>query len=340
MTVAISPLPPGLASGPEWLTQALDPGSDLVRLVRMDVAAYRNASFLDDRILQQPTETLLCRWGEVAAVAGSIPHRDARWIFHIGHVGSTLVSRLLGELAGVLAIREPRILRDLGQIDATALDSAADRVTRLLSRRFTRDERVLVKATSFVSEFAPRLCPSGGRALFLFATPRAYVRGILAGENSRKELAHLAPVRLARMAHRVAPMPDAERSDAHRAAAAWACEMTSLEQAAAAMPDRSLAWADFDRMLADMPAALTEVARALDLPADSAKLAAIARGPLMGRYSKALEYDYSPALRRDLLDEAGRAHRAAIEDAVAMLHKAATTSPLLARALARADPEA
>ena len=38
---------------------------------------------------------------------------DARWIFHIGHVGSTLVSRLLGELAGVLAIREPRLLRDL-----------------------------------------------------------------------------------------------------------------------------------------------------------------------------------------------------------------------------------
>ena len=34
---------------------------------------------------------------------------DARWIFHIGHVGSTLVSRLLGELDEVLAIREPRL---------------------------------------------------------------------------------------------------------------------------------------------------------------------------------------------------------------------------------------
>lgn len=340
MTVSISPCPSGLASGPEWLAQALDPGSDLIRLVRMNVAAYRAASFLDDRILQQPIEALLCRWGEVAAVAGSIPHRDARWIFHIGHVGSTLVSRLLGELAGVLAIREPRILRDLGQVDAAALNTAADHVTRLLSRRFTPDERVLVKATSFVSEFAPRLCPPGGRALFLHASPRAYIRGILAGENSRKELAILGPVRLARMAHRVAPMPEAERSDAHRAAAAWACEMTSLEQAAMAMPDRAIAWADFDTMLADMPAALADAVRALDLPSEPQALAEILRGPLMGRYSKALEYDYSPALRRDLLDEAGRNHRAAIEDAVAMLHKAATTSPLLARALARADLEA
>ena len=38
---------------------------------------------------------------------------DARWIFHIGHVGSTLISRLLGELEGVLSVREPRSLRDL-----------------------------------------------------------------------------------------------------------------------------------------------------------------------------------------------------------------------------------
>ena len=339
MSLTLSSPPVGLHDRPEWLAQALDPHTGLVRLVRMDRASYRAASFLDDRLLQQPVDALLCQWGEVATIAASIARRDSRWIFHIGHVGSTLVSRLLGELEGVLSIREPRILRDLGQVDAAALDAAADHVTRLLSRRFTSDERILVKATSFVSEFAARLCPPGGRGLFLHASPRAYIRGILAGENSRKELAALALTRLARMAHRVAPMPEAERSDAHRAAAAWACEMTSLEEAAEAMPDRAIAWADFDAMLADLPNALVDAARALDLPADPRVLADIAHGPLMARYSKALEYDYSPALRRDLLDEAGRAHRGAIEDAMAMLHKASTISPLLARALTRADPD-
>ena len=225
MTNMISPVPPGVAAGPEWLAQALDPGSDLVRLIRMDAAAYRAASFLDDRIVQQPVESLLCRWGDVAAVAVAIPHHDARWIFHIGHVGSTLVSRLLGELEGVLAIREPRILRDLAEVSPDDLPAVTDAVTRLLSRGFAPGERVVVKATSFVSEFAPALCPTGSRALFLFATPRAYIRGILAGENSRKELGVLGPIRQARMAQRVARMPDAERSDAHRAAAAWACEI-------------------------------------------------------------------------------------------------------------------
>ena len=39
----------------------------------------------------------------------------------------------------------------------------------------------------------------------------------------------------------------------------------------------------------------------------------------MRRYSKALEYDYTPALRRDLIAEADRRHRADIDGALAML---------------------
>ena len=339
MRVGLVTTPPDFATSPEWLVQALDRGSGLVRLVRMDMAAYRLASFLDDRMFQRSVETMVCPWIDVVRAAASMIRRDARWIFHIGHVGSTLVSRLLGELQQVLAIREPRILRDLTQLGGAESQSAASTVTRLLSRSFTPDQCVVVKATSFVSEFAPLLCPPNGHALFLHASPRNYIRSILAGENSRKELAALAPTRAVRMAHRVAALAEAGRDDAHRAAAAWACEMTSLEQAASDMPDRSISWIDFDSMLGDMPLGLAVAANSLGLMVEHDKLGKIATGPLMGRYSKALEHDYSPALRRELLDEAGQAHGPAIEDAMAMLHKAATTSTLLARALARANTD-
>jgi hypothetical protein len=57
----------------------------------------------------------------------------------------------------------------------------------------------------------------------------------------------------------------------------------------------------------------------------------------MRRYSKALEYDYSPGLRRELLAEARRDYGHHIDSAIAMLEKAAASSPLLARALSRAD---
>ena len=333
------PPPPGFADDAAWLTQALDPSSRLVRLVRMDTAAYRAASFLDDRMFQQPVESMICAWNDLAdTLAGSLRH-DARWIFHIGHVGSTLVARLLGELGGVLAVREPRLLRDIATLPVAeqAAHGAAARL--FLSRTFASTDIALVKTTSFVSEIAPLLCPPGERALFLFATPANYIRSILAGENSRKELAVLAVPRAKRMAGRAKLDLPPGASDAHLAAAAWACEMTSLEASAEAMGDRSILWADFDVMLRETAWALAGTADHFGFAADQTTLVTIANGPLMRRYSKALEYDYSPELRRDLLAEAGRDHAAAIEAALAMLHSAAEQSPLLARALARATTE-
>ena len=92
-----------------WLLQALDPTGELVRLVEMNREAYRLASFLDDRMFQAPRNSQIGRWFEIVEAIPADARRDARWIFHIGHVGSTLVARLLGELEGVLSIREPRI---------------------------------------------------------------------------------------------------------------------------------------------------------------------------------------------------------------------------------------
>ena len=124
--------------------------------------------------------------------------------------------------------------------------------------------------------------------------------------------------------------------DAALAALGWACEMMALEAAAEAMADRPILWADFDAMLADMPGALGRVAHFFGFATDEAQLRAIAAGPLMGRYSKAMEYEYSADLRRELIGEATAANRAAIDDGLAMLAGAADKSPLLDRALRRA----
>ena len=106
-------LPERWTADARWLAQAIDPRARLIRLVRMDEAAYRGASFLDDRMFAAPLETRLCSLDDALEEANSTGRNDARWIFHIGHVGSTLVARLLGELDGLLSIREPRSLRDL-----------------------------------------------------------------------------------------------------------------------------------------------------------------------------------------------------------------------------------
>lgn len=328
-----------IAADARWLPQALDVGSGLVRLVAMDAAAYRAASFLDDRMLEAPHTAHVVPWAVVAAAMPAEARRDARWIFHIGHVGSTLVARLLGELDGVLAVREPRILRDVAALPLEQRSAFTAPFQALLSRTFAPGEAALVKATSFVSEIAPELVPPGGRALLLYATPRNYIASILAGENSRQEMALLAVTRRQRLAARGVNVTAEAPSEAHLAAIAWACEMTALEAAADAIGAEAVLFADFDAMLGAMPEALGRIADFLALPATPEQLEQICAGQLMRRYSKALEYAYTPALRRDLLAEADAEHRAAIDGALAMLADLADKSPLLQRALARAAGE-
>lgn len=331
------PAPSEIVRDARWLAQALDPGAGMVRLVEMDREAYRSSSFLDDRMLEQNHRAGIVPWAAIAGAIAPDARRDARWIFHIGHVGSTLVSRLLGELGEVLSLREPRILRDLA---LTAPEQRAPLIAptqALVSRTFAPSETAVVKATSMCSEIAGELMPGEARALFLFARPRAYIATILAGENSWRELEMMASSREQRLAARGILLAGARESHAHLAAMAWACEMSALEAASEARLGAGIAWCEFDAMLGEMTAALGETARHLGLSAAPEQLNAIAAGPLMHRYSKAMEYEYSPQLRQDLLREAAAANGADIDSAMAMLEAAAAGSPLLARALERGE---
>jgi hypothetical protein len=331
-----APTPQEIARDARWLVQALDPAAGQARLIAMDANSYRAASFLDDRMLQQPVDAQLVAWPLIEEAASQVTRRDARWIFHIGHVGSTLVSRLLGELERVLAVREPRVLRDLALIPAEVRGRYIESIPAMVSRTFADDEMACIKATSWVSEISPELVPPDESALFMFASPRNYIASILAGENSVKELRMLADTRMQRLAGRGIVLAPG-RNDAELAGIAWACEMTALEAASEALADRAIAWADFDRMLDDMAVALKSAADHFRFATDASTLAAITSGPLMSSYSKALEYDYSADLRRELIDEAEHYHRPHIESALAMLRSAAEKSPLLGRALARAE---
>ena len=328
-----APTPHEIWKDARWLAQAVDPRAGLARFVEMTPDDYREASFLDDRLFARQRPSHLLRWADVAEAMPPGARGDTRWIFHIGHVGSTLIARLLGELPSVLSVREPRALRDLTFFPPEVRANFVPPVRALMSRTFAADQTALVKATSFVSEIASELI-AGGRALYLYATPLAYISGILAGENSRKELAGLADTRRVRLASRGLDLPE-PRNEADAAALAWACEMTSL----GAADGGNCLWANFDVVLGDLQDSLRKFADHLEIAATDEQLREIANGPLTRRYSKATEYDYSPQLRQDLLAQANERHRGEIQGALAMLGAAAETAPLLRKALDRAQAE-
>jgi hypothetical protein len=339
-----SPLAQAFAQGPSWFPQQLDAAGDRVLLVHMSEANYREASFLDQRMLTPQSKPQWAAWDELAA-ADQDYRRDAQFIFHIGHVGSTLIARLLGELEGVFALREPQILRNFAdqaaeQGKAEALWGPGEFDTRLatatawLSRTFDTEARALIKATSFVSEIAAPLLGEDRKALFLTLSPERYILTILAGENSRQELAMLAPSRLARLHHRIGrdewtlwDMPEHER-----AAMSWLCEMTALEKAA---ETSNVIWCDFDDFLVEPGDSLEEFARFFGFVCDQNRARALTQGPIMTQYSKAPDYDYSASDRENLLAKAADARKDDIAKALIWLKEAASRDALLNRTLAR-----
>lgn len=331
-----APAPDDIFRDARWLAQAFDPESGLARLVEMDGAAYRAASFLDDRLLQGPVRACVLPMPQLASAMPREARRDARWIFHIGHVGSTLIARLLGELDSVLAVREPRMLRDVTMLSPAERAPLMPVMQALFSRTLRATETALVKTTSFASEIASELVPAGERALMLTTSPEAYIATILAGENSCRELPIVAAPRAARMADRGVAFDIGRDHLPRLAAAAWACEATALEASAAAMGDRMIMFMDFDRFLEDMAGSLRTLADFFGFAASDEALETIVAGPLPRRYSKAMEYDYGPSLRAQLLQQAKDEHRQCLPGAIAMLDEAARDAPMLAAALNRA----
>ena len=116
---SMHPLSAPLSQSPELFPHGLDVARDSVTLIRLTEADYARASFLDQRILAPGTISRTLPFADVrAAVEGSPLTERSDFIFHISHVGSTLLSRLLGRHSEIFALREPAILRTLAQMHA------------------------------------------------------------------------------------------------------------------------------------------------------------------------------------------------------------------------------
>ena len=326
---------PGIAASPELFPLVLDVAGDRVAMVRLDEARYREASFLDERILPQVPPPAWIPWAELQAAADTLAG-ESDFIFHIGHVGSTLVSRLLGAGDRCFSIREPAILRTLAsmELDLAALGSPwtredfgrrLDIMLKLWARTWRRSQRSLVKATSFVGEIAPLILERSpaAKAILMFVSPRVYLATILGGRNSRRELKSVTPMRLARLRRRLGlgAWRPGDLGEGEMAAMGWACEVMALAAVAAAFPDRVL-WLDFEAFLDRPGEALTAALRRLRGDAREEEVAAMLRSPDLGRYSKAPEHAYDADLRRRVLAQANAEHGESIDRGVAWLNAA------------------
>jgi hypothetical protein len=318
-----------IGRSPEWLP--LEPvAGGAMRLIRLDETAYRAASFLDQRLLRLAHEQGVCNLEVLEATAARLEPRP-HYVFHIGHVGSTLISRLIGAHQGFFALREPALLRGLAQgVPGGALSLGA--ALALLARTWRPSQRAVIKATSFVSELAEPILATDNRsaAILMFVPPLNFLRGILAGPNSRVESRQLAPSRLQRLARRLGEgeWRSELRSEGEYVAMSWLCEMTALHQAALRYKHQVL-WVNFDAFLGEPRAGLEAIFRFLGAEAAAGEIQALVAGPLMHQYSKAPEHAYDAELRRRVLLSADAEHGAEIRRGVNWLGKVAMRHQLI-----------
>jgi hypothetical protein len=327
------PLSRLLTSSPELYPIAIDPGADAVQFIRLTEPQYAAASFLDAR-LRAPTPGAWISWHEVRAAAAGLPER-CHFIFHISHVGSTLLSRLLGHHPALFSLREPAVLRNLADIHLS-LDRADCPWTRarfddrlsvflaLWSRTFAPAQTALIKATSFVAETSSHLMGrvANSRSVFMYVPPATFLKSLLGGAMS--DITTAAGKRLYRLHRRLGAVQwrPQDLSAGELVAMSWLSEMSALCVTARTFPDRVL-WVNFDNFLGDPESGLAAALRHFGAGDADEVVKGILSGPSMSRYAKAPEQSFDANVREKLLRRSEGQHAAEIRKGMDWLDRAA-----------------
>jgi hypothetical protein len=311
--------------------QQLDLVQRRALIVRITEAELRTASFLDERLGMQGRVGFWMPLEGIAAAASSVSQAQpsADFIFHIGHCGSTLLSRLLDQSSNVLGLREPLPLRELSE-NMRDLESPLSRLNRaqwegvlaasltLLGRRFTEQQRIIIKATSTCNGLVDPvlgLYPES-RAVLLYIRLEPYLATMAKGVAGGLDALHAAPARL-QFLHdflddRSIRLPDLETPEI--VAMNWVAELARFEHLSRTSPARErLLMLDFEQLLADIPGVLGDVCRHLDIPEADSDSTQDPHTSVLAAYAKSPTHVYSATDREHDLNLSRRKFPVQIE---------------------------
>ncbi|NNE41322.1 MAG: hypothetical protein HKN14_10450 [Marinicaulis sp.] len=298
-----------LLSDPNLLIHQIDPVRDAAAIASFSADEIRNAAFLDQRILTPTTQGAMVPWADAKTILSTLPKQYPAIIFHIGHCGSTLISKLVEAAGGPRGLREPLPMRTFAMMRANAAErlsmwreeDARDRFDLFL--RSCAKAPSAVKATSFCNNLMANAAAFGAaKQAFITIKADAYIATMLGAENNIHDLFGSIELRMRRL--RVLCSSDigdlAAMSHGEIAAAAWASETATAAEA-----DTAKSF-DFEEFLAEPADRLFDIVDALGGAPDSGAIAQTLEGPIMRQYSKAPEHEYGADLRKTLLAEYAR----------------------------------
>jgi len=332
-----------LASDPNVLIHQIDAAQDRAALVAFTAEEIRAAAFLDQRALTPQSQGALVAWQDVAALAAKLPNAAPMMIFHIGHCGSTLISKLIEAAGGPRGLREPLPLRTFAMMEANLADGLSvwtrenlEARLKIFLRTCAKTPNSAIKATSICNGLiTPCLAASVQKALFVTMPAQTYLTAMLGGENAALDIYGSVELRMRRLRQlcndRIDDLADLSLGEA--AALCWACENATVAKIIAADKSKRILTVDFDKFLKAPAPMLTDMLTHFDAAPNDTTIQTVLTGPLMTQYSKAPEHQFTPDFRKQLLAQYGREQAAEIRKGMAWLEARATRFAPIAAAL-------
>jgi len=308
---------------------------------------FRRSIFLDHRIKLShdkkwlvPTPAIL----NLRFLAGE--EETTRYIFHISHVGSTLISRLLGEPDRILSLREPVLLRQLAlyanelhmpesRVDPAVFEKAFDCGMKSLSRRFRLNNIPIVKCTSYANVLADRILrrENKPKCIMIYCKPDTFLPTILKGTSGWSDIIAQAQERLLRL-HRMLgekPWKLYALSPGELIAMSWVAEMLTLAWASEERSSQVL-WLDFDQFLTNIDQEIIALGDHLNLDFSEEEKSMITHSKLITTYSKG-DHEFDAATRAQELDSIRKKHPSEIRKGKDWLKRAAEQFPVIEKLL-------
>lgn len=337
-----------LFEDPDLFLFRLDAPRGRALFVFMSRDSYRSSAFLDLRGRRRRVGGLQVGLRDLVAAAPlHLRARPSRFIFHIGHTCSTLLSRSIGELPGTHVLREPPVLIDLARssvagsaqrgFTVAGWRAACDQVLAILAKTYHRTEVAVIKPSSLANGIMRHaLRSTRRRAVFVYCSLPSFLASMLKSEDNQKDGAADLAFRLRTSPGRLRPALVRGQPIARKLAALWVLHMDLFLNLLPRVPSSRLRSLDADDFIAAPADTLRQLGRLFGLEWSSADIASVVSSPIFLRDAKRPERRYDAQARHAELAAARHTFGAEIADAsawAARLTRARPIPEVLPRAL-------
>lgn len=292
-----------------WIPASIRPEGEF-RFLECTPRTFTDSAFLDRSRIQGTTgRQVAVKYDELEPFLPAAPENIAH-IFHISHVGSTLVAKVLGDLPGVRVFREPSIIRELvsqylllpegsSPFSLETLNDYTYATIRLLGRG--SQAKTIIKHTSHNNLIVDKLLfDEKPRALGLYTSLENFLAHAGRSDGTRDDVYLSMGTRLKYLN---------KHSDFYRlnladldywemAACLWIAEMHKL--CAARLRFENLQLVNFDEEMHQQKHFVKVLCQALGFSAGEATLSRLLDSPEWGNASKSSgrDFDYSDRVQK------------------------------------------